>query len=100
MIIKTITCHNVYNHGAALQEFALLAYLENEGHAAEAINYQPDYLADSYKTFKVNSPQWKTNFLKRLIYITLKLPKNLGNLKRYKAFDAFNKRYIKETVTL
>lgn len=100
MNIKTITCHNVYNHGAALQEFALLAYLEQEGHAVKAINYQPDYLANSYKIFKVNSPKWENNFLKRLIYITLKLPKNLSNLRRYKAFDTFNKKYIKETDTL
>ena len=39
MKIKTITCHNVYNVGASLQAYALVKYLENEGHDVEIIDY-------------------------------------------------------------
>lgn len=31
MKIKTITCHKVNNHGANLQAYALMHYLENWG---------------------------------------------------------------------
>jgi len=97
MKIKTITCHNVYNHGAILQEFALLKYLEMEGHEAETINYQPAYLADNYKLFTVPSQKWKSNFIKKAIYIILKMPGRLKDLKRYKLFDEFSQHYIQET---
>lgn len=30
-IIKTITCHEVYNYGASLQEYALLKFLNIQG---------------------------------------------------------------------
>jgi hypothetical protein len=97
MKILTITCHGVYNHGAILQEYALLKYLEQLGHDAYAINYQPKYLAEPYNFLGVPSPKWQSNYIKRLIYIIVKLPKHLSNLKRYKAFDKFSKKYIKET---
>lgn len=97
MKIKTITCHNVYNHGAALQEFALISYLKSQGHDVSTINYQPPYLADNYRILGVPSSKWKTNILKRGIYILSKLPKHFGNRKRYKAFDNFSKTYIPET---
>lgn len=35
MKIKTITCHEVYNHGARLQEYALIQFLNTNGHEAE-----------------------------------------------------------------
>jgi len=38
MNIKTITCHDVYNHGASLQAYALQRYLEDLGHNVEIIN--------------------------------------------------------------
>lgn len=44
MRIKTITCHDVYNYGAALQAYALQQYLLSKGHEVEIIDYKPDYL--------------------------------------------------------
>ncbi len=38
MRIKTITCHRVYNHGAALQAWALATYLKRQGHDVEIID--------------------------------------------------------------
>ncbi|GGE41912.1 polysaccharide pyruvyl transferase family protein [Psychroflexus planctonicus] len=97
MKILTVTCHGVYNHGAILQEYALLKYLKQLGHEAQAINYQPKYLVDSYRFFGVPSPKWQSNFIKRAVYVAAKLPKHLSNLKRYKAFDKFSSNYIDET---
>lgn len=35
-----ITCHDVYNHGASLQTYALQNYLLSLGHEVEIIDYQ------------------------------------------------------------
>ena len=44
MKVCTITCHDVYNHGASLQAYALMTHLEKNGHEVEIIDYKPDYL--------------------------------------------------------
>ncbi|WP_062059373.1 polysaccharide pyruvyl transferase family protein [Aquimarina longa] len=95
MKIKTITCHEVYNYGASLQEYALLKYLENLGYEAETIHYKPPYLSKHFKLWIVSSPFFDKNFLFRAIYLILKLPKRLINLKRKKKFDEFSEKYIK-----
>ena len=51
MIIKTLTCHNVYNYGASLQAFALQEYLKQAGHLVEIIDYLPPYMDKSELTF-------------------------------------------------
>ena len=45
MIVKTITCHDVYNFGASLQAYALMKYISDRGHDVEIIDYKPDYLS-------------------------------------------------------
>ena len=44
MVIRTITCHHAFNHGAMLQAYALLTYLQSLGHDARAIDYRPWYM--------------------------------------------------------
>lgn len=44
MIIRTITCHHAYNHGAMLQAYALVEYLRTLGHDAAVIDYWPQYM--------------------------------------------------------
>ena len=44
MKILTITCHDVYNTGASLQAYALMKYLQNQGHEVKIIDYKPEYL--------------------------------------------------------
>ncbi|WP_274648601.1 polysaccharide pyruvyl transferase family protein [Paenibacillus humicola] len=97
MKICTITCHNVYNHGASLQAYALMKYLMKCGHEVEIIDYRPGYLSSQYKLTNVNSPKWERNLFTRLIYITLKLPFRIRGLKRKRSFDAFTKQYLKLT---
>jgi len=95
--IKTITCHEVYNHGATLQEYALLKYLESKGHKAEAINYKPPYLSNHFNMWSISNPFFKKNIVFKILYIILKLPKRIINLRRKRAFDSFSKTHIKST---
>ena len=96
MQIKTITCHDVYNHGASLQAYALQTYLESLGHHVEIIDYKPDYLSSEYKLWVVANPVYDKPFI-RLLYLMVKLPNRLYSLKRKKAFDSFTKNYLKLT---
>ncbi len=97
MKIKTITCHEVYNHGASLQEYALLKHLENLGHESETIHYKPYYLSNHFNFYRVSNERFSKNFVLKWIYILLKLPSRLKSLKRKKNFDKFSKRFIKST---
>ena len=96
MQIKTITCHDVYNHGASLQAYALQTYLESLGHHVEIIDYKPDYLSSEYKLWVVANPVYDKPFI-RLLYLMVKLPNRLYSLKRKKAFDSFTKKFLKLT---
>ena len=92
MKIKTITCHEVYNYGASLQEYALLEFLNNHGHDASVIHYKPPYLSGHFKMWSV-SPRFDKPILKQL-YLLAKLPSRLKALKKKKAFDVFHDNYI------
>ena len=96
MQIKTITCHDVYNHGASLQAYALQTYLESLGHSVEIIDYKPDYLSGHYDLWAVDNPFFDKPFIKQL-YLMAKLPERLMALKRKKVFDAFTRKYLKRT---
>lgn len=93
MRIKTITCHDVYNYGATLQEFALINFLLEEGHDVEAIRYKPKYLCRQFDLWVVANPKFDIPVLKQ-IYLLLKLPGRLKALSRKKSFDAFTHKYI------
>ncbi|MDO6759418.1 polysaccharide pyruvyl transferase family protein [Tamlana sp. 2_MG-2023] len=97
MKIKTITCHEVYNYGATLQEFALLKYLEILGHEAETINYKPSYLSSHSNIFRISNAYFNKNKILKTIYLTLKTPSRIISLKRKKNFDKFSKKHIKST---
>ena len=94
MKISTITCHDVYNHGASLQAYALMTYLNNQGHNVEIIDYKPYYMGNLYKLSNIDNPAWEKNFISKSIYLTLKLPGRLISLKRKKNFDDFTKKYL------
>ena len=95
MKVNTITCHDVYNHGASLQAYALQTYLETLGHDVEIIDYKPPYLSRHYNLWRVGNPLWYKYIILRIIYILLKLPNRLISLKRKRAFDIFTKKYLK-----
>ena len=98
MRIKTITCHNVYNLGASLQAYALVAYLQGQGHEAEIIDYQPLYLRH-YRLAGVPNPRFDKPLL-REAYQIAKFPGRLYDRltsKRKRAFDRFTAEYLPVT---
>ena len=72
MKIKTITCHEVYNHGASLQEYALLKFLENNGHVSETIHYKPSYLSNHFNFWRISNPRYEKNILLKVLYLLIK----------------------------
>lgn len=96
MRIKTITCHDVYNHGASLQAYALQRYLVEQGHEVEIIDYKPPYLNNYYRLSTISNPKYD-RFLVRSLYLLAKLPGRLLSLKRKKAFDNFTATHLKLT---
>lgn len=96
MQIKTITCHDVYNHGASLQAYALQTCLESLGHKVEIIDYKPDYLSRYYSLWSVDNPVYDRLIVKQL-YLVAKLPGRIMALKRKRLFDEFTKKYLKLT---
>jgi Polysaccharide pyruvyl transferase len=97
MKVLTLTCHDVYNHGASLQAYSLMRYLQKCGHETEIIDYKPGYLSNHYNLFKIDNPKWEKNILTKLLYISLKFPFRIRELQRKKAFDNFKHKYLKLT---
>lgn len=96
MQIKTITCHDVYNHGASLQAFALQTFLESIGYTVEIVDYKPDYLSRHYLLWSVDNPVYDKPIIKQL-YLVAKLPGRMLALKRKRLFDEFTEKYLKLT---
>lgn len=97
MKIKTITCHDVYNSGASLQAYALMKYLQNNGHEVEIIDYKPDYLSNHYKLSAVSNPNYEKNLILKYIYLALKLPQRILALRMKKKYNEFNHKYLNIT---
>lgn len=100
MKILTLTCHDVYNHGAALQAYALQTYLKAQGHEVEIIDYKPAYLNGHYRLFRIANPKWKNNLLTRVVYLAVKIPGRImqvSSLLRKLSFDRFNKKHLNIT---
>ena len=101
MNIKTVTCHDVYNYGASLQAYALLYFLENQGHNVEIIVYLPVYIEGKYD-YKLEN---KGLFGKLAYFIPILTPlwarlryRKLWKFTgRKKAFDEFKNKYLKLT---
>ena len=101
MKIRTITCHDVANYGAALQALALQTYLEKSGHDAEIIDYLPAY-SRPYNLWAVHpsSHLYKPSqyfFLFKLFWAVRKYIYVHPTMKRLNAFHEFNKKYFKLT---
>jgi hypothetical protein len=93
--ILTITCHNVYNHGATLQQLALLKQLEAMGFDAATLDYSPNYLNQHFKWTKVSNAFFAKNVFLKAVYWVLKFPSNLWNRQRKWRFDAFESKTLR-----
>ncbi len=97
MVIKIITCHDVYNVGASLQAYALMTYLEELGNDVRIIDYKPNYLSHHYQLFYADNPAYRKNVFTKIIYIIAKLPVKIRQQKRRYVFDAFTGKYLRVT---
>ena len=91
MRIATITCQNANNHGARLQCYALVKYLQMQGHEVEVIDYRPDYMRGVAPLFYIPKS------LKGLVKLLVHLPNRIRARKRHEAFDAFSRKWIPRT---
>jgi len=90
-IIKTITCHDVYNFGASLQAYALMKYLQNLNHQVEIIDYKPKYL--TYSLWSIGK-RWNGHFITRFLYFSYVIPRRLLLKSRRHKFDLFTKEEL------
>jgi len=97
--VKTITCHDVCNHGASLQAYALIRFLQGSGYNVQIIDYKPDYLRHEASFWNVPNPAWNRSFMRRMIYRIVKFNRNRIFSSRRKTFDVFNRRYFSLTKT-
>lgn len=104
MIIKTLTCHNVYNYGASLQAFALQEYLKQAGHRVEIIDYLPSYMDKAYRVrfdlYNVSKSSKYYKYVEKMPFLNYlfvmknfiqHLIKMYRQRNRKKAFDSFTK---------
>lgn len=96
MIIKTITCHNVYNYGASLQAHALMYYLESKGYDVQIIDYMPPYIRKNLSLWAIGSKWNKNIFLKTAFYFYV-IPIRLMQKKTRDKYALYNKKYLKLT---
>ncbi len=102
MIIKTLTCHDVYNYGASLQAYALLRFLSDDKNDVEIIEYKPEYMCDDYNFFVL--PQYVREktivqkfFIFKLLYCLYLAPGRFATWQRIKPFKKFKKEYLRCT---
>ncbi len=95
MIIRTITCHDVYNVGASLQAYALASYLQKLGHDVRILNYKPDYLSGHHRLWGGISPKYDKPIV-RTAYCLAKLPQRIVRRsgKRKREFDRFTQGFL------
>lgn len=97
MKIFTLTCHAVQNHGACLQAYALMHYLQSLGHDVEIIDYRPKGLYAGYSLWACPNRYKNRTFL-RLLYVMAKLPFRLISLPRRMIFNKFVRDYLNVTL--
>lgn len=107
MKIRTITCHHSFNHGAMLQAFALVKYLQTLGHDVAVIDYRPKY-QPGHKVDPSFTPGigfLGTFGLRHLygLYKRIQAPRRKAYYEleqsRRDTFESFFKKYIQVTQT-
>lgn len=81
------------NHGAMLQEWALMRFLRGKGYEAEIIDYQP------YRNKSTSIPARYNRPLVKLLYQLAKRRSSIFAQKRATSFECFYAKYIKPFTT-
>ena len=98
MIIKTITCHDVYNFGASLQAYALQTFLRSQGHEVEIIDYLPSY-KHFYEWFQTSEKGFAGGIAKKIpllspMFALLQHRSWLRELLKIHRFNSFKKKKL------
>ena len=88
MKICIITCQNAVNHGARLQCYALVHWLQKQGHEVEVIDYRPACSLDAKLLY------WPGLSIKRWAKLFLYYPSRKRNIERRKYFDEFSHKFL------
>ena len=88
MKICIITCQNAVNHGARLQCYALVHWLQKQGHEVEVIDYRPACSLDAKLLY------WPGISIKRWAKLFLYYPSRKRNIERRKYFDEFSHKFL------
>ena len=88
MKICTITCQNADNHGARLQCYALVRYLQRQGHDVTVIDYRPCYMRGPRLWY------WPGSSIKEWAKLFLQIPNRKCAVRRHQCFDEFSKKCI------
>lgn len=97
MVIRTITCHHAFNHGAMLQAYALAYYLQSLGHDVQVIDYSPDYSPGKAKVDFRWVPSRYDYLGIRNLYRMAKWRQRVYAQRRRDAQESFYMRYIPVT---
>lgn len=102
MVIKTLTCHDVYNYGASLQAYALQEFLKQQGHNIKIIDYIPGYIKHVPKFWEIRTSSKYSHIVKynpilRLVYSLIVLKRYRSWEARRNRFDWFTKTYLNLT---
>jgi len=89
MKICTITCSNTDNHGARLQTYALVKYLQDQGNDVSVIDYRPPYMNPSFRVF-----YWPGLSIKEWAKFFLRIPQRIRSKKRHKSFVSFSSEHL------
>lgn len=94
MRIALLSFHNAANYGAALQAYALQAFLERRGYDCEYINYQNQHRKNAYSmSFLIKDSLSKGKFRSAIIYL---LGSPFLNLRK-RRFSKFYSGHLKTT---
>ena len=88
MKVCTITCQNAANHGARLQCYALVHWLQKQGHEVEVIDYRPARSLDA------NLFYWPGFSIRRWAKLLFNYPLRKRNIERRKYFDDFSRKFL------
>jgi len=97
MVIRTITCHHAFNHGAMLQAYALAHYLQSLGHDVKVIDYSPYYMPGNPEVDFKWVPERFDLYGVRTLYQLAKYRQNKLIQKRHNALESFFLKHIPVT---
>ena len=79
MKVSVITRHAVANYGSLLQAIATQRAVEMLGHECEVVDYvrSDETVLRSERTLLESKPKWSSSFLRRIVYLALRVPESV-----------------------